>query len=624
MSTPVGVSIFVLFSLSYPGGADAAVCSPDDLISRKAEKCAAKYFVALRKCVRNGTPLSTCDTSGSTPFCDQLSPGCNPKGEVDEIITIAYGDPPVHTPCRRGLATRAAALLRKRYVRARQQRPAKLGRDYLACVHKPPKSCTANPSLGGACTGTTDPESAAECLCSQWGCNDLSPDQLDDQVAPTGANTLFHARSLGYTITEQAEICLGPDATQLTLRAKLSNPAQSGQFLDFTFSTQGPVAILSRYDATGVAIFNESGGLHVSPDAQEIQILAPDGVAPPQSSQAESALQSVASGGPSGLQCQGFWREYVPCVLRAQLVGRACRNALAALATCKGAPPCLIAVWALCKFITEEAVGPCTNTDRDCEYGTSCSTQDFCFIGECWRGQATGTTDPCTGERGTPLWPATIPLPRCGFDGDFRLKLFEAAHCYGNVCREDRPPRICEGRCGACVGTAGLASCGVHDGCCGNGIKQSSEECDPGDPAVGIPPDDSDCRAQCSDQCQCTSTPCAGCANQHCGFGDVCATVQVDDNPPAFIDCQYRCLPAGTCFCSRASEIVDCDSDADCPETWRCVGGCFPPSGGRCAAPCVQCFPVGWPCNTTNDPYACCNGVESCFSDPGSPQPTCH
>lgn len=480
-------------------------CVGADLDSGNAEKCTAKYFGALRKCIRKGISLQACDTSKSASSCSQLSPGCLPTNDVDNLVRLVYGPSPVPDKCLDHLAKQGAIFLRKRLVRARTDKLAKLSGDMSSCMIKGVAKCETVPMLTTPCEAATTLEAAGACFCGQLpSCTEMPATEFESVRIGQWASTREYARSLGFTITEGVSLCTGVSGEQ-SVAAILRNPTvpSSEDRITLLYSDADEFAFLLKPESGAALLFNEAGGLRFRTGAPP-EVVSPSGVS--------SSGTSVPRGVPPLGEClTGFTLylgclfaenlAYVPCALALVSAGGACGlvgsvgggfGAAYAAAACVST----LAV-PVCAELMNDVPIDCdhlSNNGSPCDVGSSCSTDDYCRLGICWSGQHTGTGEDCSGEWNLPFCPDLL----AGSD------IVRTARCMGGQCVTQRE------QCASC-NVCSVGACVTTPSCCGNGYLDSGEECD----GLDGPPCHNGCVAP-TDPDIGAFPPCT-CRNGYCG-----------------------------------------------------------------------------------------------------------
>jgi YVTN family beta-propeller protein len=242
-------------STATPALPSGTGCTEDDLATKNAEKCARTYFAALKKCIKKGNPLATCDRSKSTRFCSQLSAECTPTRDVDALISLVYGSTPTPDKCLRQLAKQGAKLIAKRLKRQRTGQDSKLATDYSRCVSSAARGCTGIPSLLPPCEASTSLESAAACVCTEVQLLDIKPVLVSKSVAVSFPILQAHGIAPEQRIvsTLLSEVMLGPGET---LASVTFADVPKGQLLFVTNPDGSPfiVAYFSAAEITSGAV----------------------------------------------------------------------------------------------------------------------------------------------------------------------------------------------------------------------------------------------------------------------------------------------------------------------------------------------------------------------------------
>jgi hypothetical protein len=452
-------------------------------------------------------------------------------------------------------------------------------------------------------------------------CAEVAAEEFEKQAFGAWASTIEHAKTLGFVKIEAAQFCLNTGTRDTThASAILVNPTKTPPddrvFLASFVPNQ--FAFLVKVDTHRVTtLFTHNGGLRIPPGGQAEVVRGTD-------------------------FCGGLWLDYLDCRVQEDplttLQIAACLvaidlNLIATGATMGTAAAFLTpATIALCIDIIAGPVPPgaessaCTPPNgAPCNRGSKCSVSaaDECQWGFCVPTIPDHLGEECVEENllfGSRIYPRCegfssndVETLRCKADGYCRQAL--------TFCPDGQE----------CTGSPGNAKCQKLPRC-GDNVVDTGEQCDGSDlvgqtcqsqgyPDGGMLACTSDCRSFDTSMCATSTSACPSCfLGEQCGLQEVA--------PGRFLGCYYtQASSRDGCFCGRYDIAgAECDriGDAACLPGWRCVVGCN--GHNVCVPPCVQCFPAGWPCNNTNNPYMCCNGISSCYSDdPNRPlATTCH
>jgi len=294
-------------------------------------------------------------------------------------------------------------------------------------------------------------------------CTETTAEEFETQAFGAWADTLNHARSLGYANTEVAQSCIEVSTGETKhVAATLVNPTGSppDDRVFLASSTPYHLAFLVKVDANGIpTVFNQNGGVRMPPDAPG-EVVGADGT-PLGNASTSQVMSAVAN------DCPAAWVDYLFCLAEENALTivqtAACFIAIdleliATGATLGTAAAFLTpATLAICSDIIAGPIPPgaegssCNPPNDDvCELNSQCSEVDTCQWGFCVPAIPANTGADCSDE--------SSAFPRCATGSQsvlYTLECKDSGYCAlkdtdcptGQMCTGDPGSASCQNEC---------------------------------------------------------------------------------------------------------------------------------------------------------------------------------
>lgn len=250
----------------------APVCTPGELASGDARRCADVYLRVVTGCLKRGIPLDSCDLSATYTSCATLSPGCSVPEAVADLVRVIYLGSATSNDCGVALLKAAGKSLQARLVPPTMKTSRKNARILERILTKPPAQCAESPpALHGPCAQATSGEDAALCLLRRAaGCVQV---QLSD-IQYLAAKTLEAATASGWVPDPTGLSCTDLVTAEPTVVLGLTRPAGAGVEHAFfvTLASYPIVPLLASFEQGQLVVSNEMGGLRLGSDGAVVPL----------------------------------------------------------------------------------------------------------------------------------------------------------------------------------------------------------------------------------------------------------------------------------------------------------------------------------------------------------------